>query len=35
MALENNYKAISLGEQRLRTETAAIVATHTVALKAQ
>ena len=35
IALENNYKAISLGEQRLRTETAAIVATHTVALKAQ
>lgn len=35
MALENNYKAISLGGQRLRTETAAIVATHTVALKAQ
>lgn len=35
MAIENNYRAISLGEQRLRTETAAIVATHTVALKAQ
>ena len=35
LTLENNYKAISLGEQRLRTETAAIVATHTVALKAQ
>ena len=35
IAKENNYKAISLGEQRLRTETAAIVSTHTVALKAQ
>ena len=35
MAIENNYKAISLGEQRLRTETAAIVAVHTVALKTQ
>lgn len=34
-ALAQNYQAISLGEQRLRTETAAIVATHTVAIKAQ
>ncbi len=34
-ALSKNYQAISLGEQRLRTETAAIIATHTVALKAQ
>ena len=34
MALDNNYGAISLGEQRLRTETAGIVAIHTVALKA-
>ena len=35
IALENNYAAISLGEQRLRTETAGIIAAHTVALKAQ
>ena len=35
LALENNYTAISLGEQRLRTETAGIIAAHTVALKAQ
>ena len=35
IALENNYQAISLGDQRLRSETAAIVATHTVALKTQ
>ncbi|MEL0301935.1 MAG: 16S rRNA (uracil(1498)-N(3))-methyltransferase [Flavobacteriaceae bacterium] len=35
IALENNYTAISLGEQRLRTETAGIIATHTVALRAQ
>ncbi|WP_034892706.1 16S rRNA (uracil(1498)-N(3))-methyltransferase [Gillisia sp. Hel_I_29] len=32
LALENNWKAISLGNSRLRTETAAIVACHTVAL---
>lgn len=31
-ALENNYKAISLGESRLRTETAALVAVNTVSL---
>lgn len=30
MALENGFKAISLGESRLRTETAALVACHTV-----
>ena len=34
-ALNNNFKAINLGKQRLRTETAAIVACHTIALKAQ
>ena len=33
IALSNNYQPISLGQQRLRTETAAIVAAHTVALK--
>ena len=32
LALQNNYTAISLGESRLRTETAALVAVHTVAL---
>ena len=35
IALENNYTGISLGEQRLRTETAGVIAAHTVALKAQ
>ena len=30
LALENNYIPISLGETRLRTETAAIVACHSV-----
>jgi 16S rRNA (uracil1498-N3)-methyltransferase len=30
MALENNYTAVSLGNTRLRTETAAIVACHSV-----
>lgn len=34
-AFDNNYVAISLGEQRLRTETAGIIAVHTVALKTQ
>ncbi len=29
-AIENNFKAISLGENRLRTETAAIVACHSI-----
>lgn len=32
LALANNYKAILLGNTRLRTETAALVACHTVAL---
>jgi 16S rRNA (uracil1498-N3)-methyltransferase len=31
LALENNYTAVSLGNTRLRTETAAIVACHSVA----
>jgi len=31
-ALHDNWKPVSLGESRLRTETAAIVACHTVAL---
>ena len=31
-ALENKWDAVSLGDSRLRTETAAIVACHTVAL---
>jgi len=35
IALENNYTAISLGEQRLRTETAGVIAAHSVALRAQ
>lgn len=30
-ALKNNYKAVSLGNSRLRTETAGIVAVHSVA----
>ncbi|MGB1448320.1 MAG: 16S rRNA (uracil(1498)-N(3))-methyltransferase [Flavobacteriaceae bacterium] len=34
-AVAQNFQPISLGTQRLRTETAAIVATHTVALKTQ
>lgn len=32
LALANNYKAVMLGNTRLRTETAALVACHTVAL---
>ncbi len=32
IALKNNWDPVSLGESRLRTETAAIVACHTVAL---
>jgi 16S rRNA (uracil1498-N3)-methyltransferase len=32
LALENNYIPISLGKTRLRTETAAVVACHSVAL---
>lgn len=31
MAVENNFKPVSLGNSRLRTETAGIVATHSVA----
>jgi 16S rRNA (uracil1498-N3)-methyltransferase len=33
LALENGFKAVSLGETRLRTETAAFVAAHIVQLK--
>lgn len=32
LALKNNFKPISLGNSRLRTETAGIVACHTIAL---
>ncbi len=32
LALENNFKAVSLGSSRLRTETAGIVACHTINL---
>jgi 16S rRNA (uracil1498-N3)-methyltransferase len=32
MAVENGFKEISLGQSRLRTETAGLVAVHTVAL---
>ena len=32
MALENNFQAISLGEERLRTETAGLVACTTVSI---
>ena len=32
LALENGYKGISLGESRLRTETAGIVACHIINL---
>ena len=32
LALKNNWKPVSLGESRLRTETAAVVACHTLAL---
>lgn len=35
IALENGWDQISLGDSRLRTETAAIVACHTVAMKNQ
>jgi len=31
LALKNNFKAVSLGKSRLRTETAGIIATHSVA----
>ncbi|MGO1751330.1 MAG: 16S rRNA (uracil(1498)-N(3))-methyltransferase [Psychroflexus sp.] len=33
LAIQNNYQEISLSSERLRTETAAIVATHIVSLK--
>jgi 16S rRNA (uracil1498-N3)-methyltransferase len=33
MALQNNFKAVSLGNSRLRTETAGIVAVHTINIK--
>lgn len=33
LALENQFKAISLGTSRLRTETAGIIATHTINIK--
>lgn len=32
LAIQNNYNPVSLGHTRLRTETAAVVACHTVAL---
>jgi len=32
LALDNKYKAVMLGHTRLRTEAAALVACHTVAL---
>lgn len=32
LAMQNNWKPVSLGHSRLRTETAAVVACHTVAL---
>ena len=33
LALQNKFKAVSLGTSRLRTETAGIVATHSISLK--
>jgi 16S rRNA (uracil1498-N3)-methyltransferase len=33
MALKNNFKAVSLGTSRLRTETAGIVAVHTINIR--
>ena len=33
MALQNQFKAVSLGTSRLRTETAGIIAAHTINLK--
>ena len=35
LACENGFKPISLGESRLRTETAALVATHIINIKYQ
>lgn len=33
MALQNEFKAVNLGTSRLRTETAGIIATHTINIK--
>ena len=33
IALQNQFKAVSLGKSRLRTETAAVVAVHTINIK--
>jgi 16S rRNA (uracil1498-N3)-methyltransferase len=33
MALQNQFKAVSLGTSRLRTETAGIIAAHTINIK--
>jgi len=33
LALQNQFKAVSLGTSRLRTETAGIIATHTINIK--
>ena len=33
LALQNQFKAVSLGTSRLRTETAGIVAVHTINIK--
>ena len=33
MALQNNFKAVNLGASRLRTETAGLVAVHTINMK--
>ena len=33
MALQNQFKAVSLGTSRMRTETAGIIAAHTINLK--
>ena len=33
MALQNKFKAVNLGTSRLRTETAGIIATHTINIK--
>ena len=33
LALQNQFKAVSLGTSRLRTETAGIIAVHTINIK--
>ena len=33
LALQNQFKAVSLGKSRLRTETAGIIAAHTINIK--